>query len=220
MYTLGIYLAVNGKNYDKVEYMHKKATAWATSIRAGGVHQNESWKYLNSKIPQTIKHPLLAMTLNEKECKHIMQTIVKFGLTKARISSTLHTEVIYGTRYHGSIGIFGSIVIQGAGGISFIIKHCCNPTPSSPLLRADLSTLKLEAGRGGHILENNYPKTQLWLYTESWIYKVRKLISAKHIHISHLGTGVSTQHAYNACLTTHLALKGKFNTSELRVIIQ
>ena len=43
-----------------------------------------------------MKYPIPAMTLNEKECKHIMQPIVKFGLAKAGIRSTLHTAVIYG----------------------------------------------------------------------------------------------------------------------------
>ena len=36
-----------------------------------------------------MKDPLDAMTLNEKECKHIMQPIVNFGATKDVISSTL-----------------------------------------------------------------------------------------------------------------------------------
>ena len=40
-----------------------------------------------------MKYTLSAMTLNEKECKNIMQPIVKFGLTKEGISINLHTEV-------------------------------------------------------------------------------------------------------------------------------
>ena len=43
-------------------------------------------------------------------------------------------------------------------------------------------------------------------------------MSANHIHISHLGIYVSTQHMYYACLMTHLALNGNFTTSELRAI--
>ena len=32
---LGMYLAPDENNKDHVKYMHKKATAWATSIRVG-----------------------------------------------------------------------------------------------------------------------------------------------------------------------------------------
>ena len=59
-------LVSDGNNNDQIECMHKNATAWATSIRAGGVQQNEAWKFINSKITQTMRYHLPAMTLNEK----------------------------------------------------------------------------------------------------------------------------------------------------------
>ena len=95
------------------------------------------------------------MPLNEKECKHTNQYIVKFGLTKVGIINTLHIVIIYGTRSLGGIGLFDPFVIQGTGIIAFLVKHYWNSTLSSPILWYNLSTLKLEAGRGGRILENN-----------------------------------------------------------------
>ena len=64
------------------------------------------------------------MTLNEKECKHTMQTIVKLGLTKAGISSTLHTAVRYGPRYLGGVRTFDPFVVLGTCRIAFLTKHC------------------------------------------------------------------------------------------------
>ena len=58
MSMLGVYLAQDGNNNNQVKYMHKKATAWATSIRAGGVEQNKAWRAFNSTILKTIKMPL------------------------------------------------------------------------------------------------------------------------------------------------------------------
>ena len=63
---LGMYLALDGNNKDQVKYIHKKATEWSTSIIVGGVQQNNAWKALTSTIPQTMKYPLSAMTLNKK----------------------------------------------------------------------------------------------------------------------------------------------------------
>ena len=77
---LVMYLAPDGNNKDQVNYIQKKATALETSTRSGGVQQNKAWKALNSTIPQTIKYPLSTMTLNEKECKHIMQPIINLDL--------------------------------------------------------------------------------------------------------------------------------------------
>ena len=56
---LVIYLVPNGNNEYQFKYMHKKATAWATSIKVGGFQQNEAWKALNSTIPQTMKYPII-----------------------------------------------------------------------------------------------------------------------------------------------------------------
>ena len=85
-----------------------------------------------------------------------MQHIVKFGLTKAGISSTLHTAVRYGPWSLGGVGLFDPFMIQGTDIIAFLIEHYWDSTPSSPLLWSNLSTLQLEAGRGGSILEKYY----------------------------------------------------------------
>ena len=66
MYMLVMYLTPDGNNKDKVKYMHRKVTAWETSVIAGSVQKNKSWKALNSTIPQTMKYLLSTMTLNEK----------------------------------------------------------------------------------------------------------------------------------------------------------
>ena len=75
-----------------------------------------------------------------------MQPIVKFGLTKASISSTLHKAVRYRPCSLGGIVLFDPNLIQGAGQIDFLIKHCWKMTPSSPLLCDNPYTLQLEAG--------------------------------------------------------------------------
>ena len=126
-----------------------------------------------------------------------MQPILKFGLTKSGISSTLQTAVRYGPWSLGGIGLFYSFVIQGTGTIAFLIEHYWKSTPSSPLLLANLSTLQLESGRGWIILENNYIETQNG-YRQSLGY------SRYRNSYPQLGPEVSTQRTHDACLMTHL----------------
>ena len=147
-----------------------------------------------------------------------MQPIVKFMITKTGIISTLQTAVWYGPHSLGGIGIFDPIMIQGSGQIVFLIKKFCEKTPSSPLLHANLYHLQLEAGWGGIILENDLPKTQRWLQTESWIHEVWKFMSTNNIHIYHPDKYVLTQRTYDACLMTHLTLNGDSSTSEIHAI--
>ena len=153
--------------------MHKKSTLWETSIRVGGVNQNETWKALNSTLPpQTMKYPLYIITLNEEEWKHIMQPIVKFGLTKDNLSSNLNTAVIYEPWSLVRIGIFDPLVIQRTGQIALIIEYYWKSTSYRPLLWDNLYNLQLESGRGGHILENGYTETQKRLQTDPWIREI------------------------------------------------
>ena len=158
------------------------------------------------------------MTLNKEECKHIMWPILKFGLNKDGISSTLHTVVRYGSRYIGGIVLFDPSVIQAVGRIDFLIKHYYKLTPYRPLLWAGLSILKLELGRGRYIFKKNYTETQQWLQTEYWIREVWKFVSVNHINTSHIDKELSTQCTHDACLMSHLSLKGDFTTSELPAI--
>ena len=89
-----------------------------------------------------------------------MQPIVKIGLTKSGIRITLHTAVIYRPCSLRGIENFDPFVIKGTGRIAFLIKHYWKSTTSRPLLWANLSIIQLEAGRGRHILENDYIETQ------------------------------------------------------------
>ena len=82
------------------------------------------------------------MKLDKEEFKHIMQPIVKFGLTKAGIISTLHIAVRYGPQYLGSIGIFYLFLIQGAGQISFLFDHYWQLTTYNPLFWTNLSNIQ------------------------------------------------------------------------------
>ena len=59
-----------------------------------------------------MKYPLPAMTVNKKECKHTMQPIVKFGLTKTGMSSTLHTEVSMGLDLLEALDILNSSLFK------------------------------------------------------------------------------------------------------------
>ena len=66
MSMMGMYLALDYNNDDQVEYMQKKATDWATSIRPGVLQHNKAWRAFNYTKPQILLYPLPAMMINEK----------------------------------------------------------------------------------------------------------------------------------------------------------
>ena len=81
--------------------------------------------------------------------------------------------VRYGPPSLGGIGIFDPI-IQVAGQIYFIRKHCCKLTSYIPLFRANVSTLQLEVGQGGRILEK---------MPQNWTMVTERLLDAQGMEI-------------------------------------
>ena len=99
------------------------------------------------------------MKLNEKKCKHIMQHIVKFGLTKASISSNLYTAVKYGIRSLVGIGPFDLFVIQGTFRIYFLIKKILKVNSIYPTtLGQPIHSLNGSGDRRAHIRKKLYLK--------------------------------------------------------------
>ena len=81
-----------------------------------------------------------------------MLLIIKFGLTKVGISSTLHAAVRYVPQSLLGIRIFYPFVIQGSGLIAFLVNNYWKLDTYIQLLWSNLSTLHIETGREGHIL--------------------------------------------------------------------
>ena len=156
-----------------------------------GRSTKRSIEILKLKNPTNYEIPLICHSTKQEIMQTHHATYHKIWLAKVNISSTLHTAVIYGPRSLRCIRPFDPFIIQGEGRIAFLVKTYWKSTPSSLPIRANLSTLQLEAGRGGCILENNYTGTQQWLQIESWIREVWKFMSTNHIKILHLGIEVS-----------------------------
>ena len=124
-----------------------------------------------------------------------MRLIVKFGLTKANIRSTLHTAFIYGPQSLGGIGLFYTFVIQRSGRISFLFKQFWKLTPYMPLLHANISTLQLEAGRGGIVFKKKSRNSTMVIDRVLDIRGMEIHIRQSYSHIPPRNRCINTVHA-------------------------
>ena len=106
---------------------------------------------------------------------------------------------------------------QRAGQIVFLIKHLWKKTPSSSLLKLNLSSLQVVSGCNRHILDRDYKYIQRWLHTLSWIRDTWKFISEHIICTSYIGPLVKPKRQQDTCLMTHCADTG-YTKSQLRDI--
>jgi hypothetical protein len=78
--TLGVRLAPNGNNHDKVKHLRGVAMQLKEHIRTGHLQRHNAWYALTATVMKTIKFPLVPLTLTELQCIHIMDPILMSGL--------------------------------------------------------------------------------------------------------------------------------------------
>ena len=102
---LGVWLAPDGNNKKQVEEMRKNAMVWGAKVRTGAIDRQDAWRAMNMTIMKTLEYPLVALTLTEKECDHIMAPILDGALPKAGICRNIPRAVLYGDPEHQGLGV-------------------------------------------------------------------------------------------------------------------
>ena len=93
---LGVWLAPDGSNDKAVEEMSEQARIWADKVRSGHISRHAAWSALNSRIIKKLQYPLLALTLDKKECQKTEWPMLKYGLPASGISRTFPRDVLHG----------------------------------------------------------------------------------------------------------------------------
>ena len=73
---LGVWLASDGNNACQVMRMMKKAVAWAGKVRTGAIYYSDACQALDLTVMKKLEYPLMALTLAENECDHIMDPVL------------------------------------------------------------------------------------------------------------------------------------------------
>lgn len=87
--TLGVWLAPDGNNAEQVSQLRQVAEDWREKIRTGHLTRKDAWDALQMTVLKTLEYPLVALTLTEDECTHIMAPILERGLPAAGICRTM-----------------------------------------------------------------------------------------------------------------------------------
>jgi hypothetical protein len=175
---LGVRLAPDGNNEDKVKHLRGVAEKWKDHIRTGHLQCHEAWYALLTATVtmKTIEYPLLALTLTERQCTHIMAPILMRErpsglwylpriLSKRHCVSCAHQIPRHGIEehlYHDG-GLLRIDLIASEGKANSI---------TGGLVRTSIGATKLELGLVSSVFESNFKKfgklaTEYWI-TNSW----------------------------------------------------
>ena len=131
---------------------------------------------------KTLEYPLLALTLQYKECHQVMAIVCKGLLDSSRISISMPNEVIFGPKDDGGFQLNHLYTTQGIFHIEKLLKFLPSNTMTGRLQRVSLQLCILEVGIGRNIFQLSYNLFE-FLLSESWIKQVWKFADENDITI-------------------------------------
>ena len=105
---------------------------------------------------KTIEYPLLALTLTEAECTHIMAPVLMGGLPNIGVCKTMPRSLVYAPLKYQGLDIHNLYTTQGLSHIKGLLNHIWQGTTTGKLLQTSLEYAKIEVGLGGSYFNNDY----------------------------------------------------------------
>ena len=154
--TLGVVLAPDGNNNDAVAYLKQKSETWAAYVQAGHINKADAWQALNTTIVKTVQYPLPVLCLSQKECKSIMDPIIRSSLPKSAIARTYPHKVLFGPKEELGLNQLDLYVKQGTTKLALLVEHLVASSITGDLLRCSIEAAKVELGIGRNLFELNF----------------------------------------------------------------
>ena len=180
--TLGVMQAMDGNNVAEIAHLHKKAAAFADSMRTGYLSKNDAWFALTATIMKTMEYPMATTTMDEKEWNSIMTPILLSGLPRAGLDRKFPHAILYGPACLQGFGIIHPWYHQEITHLLVCLKQTQLGGITGSLISASLEQLRLEVGLPGWLTDHDFSIFG-GLATESWITSVWQFTSRFHIEL-------------------------------------
>lgn len=183
METLGVILAPDGNNRDAISHMRKKATKWAALIQTGHLQPTDVHLATESRIMKSLEYPLLALTLTEKECSHIMAPVLDACLSKSHVCRKYPRALTYGPVEEMGLGFHSLYTLQGVAQLSALIQYLPQTSEiTGHLLRSNIEAAKIELGIGGNFFNYDFDSFSLHM-TDCWLKSLWCFVSQNKIEV-------------------------------------
>ena len=170
-------------------------------------------------ITKSLQYPLLALTISDKECKHIMTPVLEGCLTKSHICHNFPRSVAYGPIAEKVLELSNIYTIKGLTQISSIVQFLGETHHfTGKLLRASIEVAKVEMDTGKDLFGCNYWKYEC-LLTKTWIKGVRKFLWKRNITlIEDKTTNLTLQQENNTFIMEDIIIMNMYSKAELQHI--
>jgi hypothetical protein len=144
------------------------ATQWKEHVRTGHLQRHEAWYALIATVMKTIEFPLIALTLTERQCIHIMDPILMSGLPACGICCYFPRDVIYAPTKFQGVGLKNIYITMGLKQIALVSSAGQSASITGRLICTSIEATKLELGLRSSVFQSSFQKFGK-LATTCWI---------------------------------------------------
>ena len=167
--TLGVWQAPDGNEKAQKTKLLEKVDAWSSNITGSCINRKNTTWAVRTTIGKSIRYPLAATTLSEKQCKEVENKLTRAAYGKMGVVRTAPKYLGASPKELGGLGINTGIhENQMIDQISMTLQHGHTDTATGQLIRSAAENLCIEAGLPGDPYTYN-AKDITWTTDNTWI---------------------------------------------------
>ena len=164
--TLGVWQAASGQEDTQTKVLKDKISDWGAKTK--GMTRSEATTASISTIGRTVRYPLGATAMNQKQCTEVDSTWKKHVLGKMGVVRTAPKQIVYSPIQFGGIGLHETEVDQMIDHVKMLLNHGHAQTITGKLIRNTLQQLVIELGMKGNPFSQDLTKIK-YLTENTWI---------------------------------------------------
>ena len=181
--VVGVAQSLDGSMSGQVVALRGVADQWAQGIRSGHLSRRDAWLGLKRMIWPSLKYPLTATTLTEKQGAQIMSSLYKVLVPKLGANRGFPNAYRYAPHCFHGLALPAPYLSQGAEQVISIISCGTGSDMPGYLIQASLEQAQLEIGFGTQLFAVDYAQFG-HLVTDCWIKSVWEFVSRAGIQLS------------------------------------
>ena len=168
--TLGVWQVPDGNEKQaQKQKLLEKVEDWRNNITTSRINRKNTTWAVRTTIGKSIRYPLAATTLSEKQCQQVETKLVKAAYGKMGVVRTAPKYLRATPKELGGLGVNTGIhENQTIDQIAMTLRHGHFDTATGQLIRAAAENLCIEAGLPGDPYSYN-AKDITWTTDKTWI---------------------------------------------------
>lgn len=181
--TLGIWQAPNGQEDTQTDKLKKSVEEWCSGIVSRCIPSRDIEIGIKSTIGRKIHYCLVATCMTKKQCKQIIDPVVRRVMPKMRLARNTARIIVHAPTSLLGVGIDHPYYSQLVEHVKVLVDVGGTDKHTGLILTNLIEEHLLECGRAGQIFDWDM-KINDKLLTDTWMKFTLTLMQANNIHIN------------------------------------